>query len=179
MPNRDLLNAILRLDFLAFVERAFAEVEPRVPLAVENYVRLLAHELTALATGDTKRLILSLPPRHLKSQLTSVFLPARMLGRDPRLRLIIVSHQMDLATRFSRLIRQIIASNWYAEVFSRTRLSPDHNTVSEFVTTVGGSVRATSINAGVTGHGADVIIEDLASKMNDQSAHGYRNCPLQ
>ena len=104
MPNRDLLIAILHEDFLAFVERAFAEVEPRVTLAVEDYIRLLAHELTALAAGDTKRLILSLPPRHLKSLLTSVFLPAWMLGRDPRLRFIIVSHQMDLATLFSRLI---------------------------------------------------------------------------
>src|SRR6202035_5186335 len=116
-----------------------------------NYIRLLAHELTALATGDTKRLIINVPPRHLKSLLTSVFLPAWMLGRDPRLRLIIVSHQMDLATRFSRQIRQIIASNWYAEAFLRTRLSPDHNTASEFITTVGGSVRATSINAGSPG----------------------------
>ena len=150
MPNRDrdLLIAILHEDFLAFVARAFDEVEPRVNLAVENYIRLLAHELTALATGDTKRLIINVPPRHLKSLLTSVFLPAWMLGRDPRLRLIIVSHQMDLATRFSRQIRQIIASNWYAEAFLRTRLSPDHNTASEFITTVGGSVRATSINAG-------------------------------
>jgi hypothetical protein len=81
MPNRDLLIAILHEDFLAFVTRAFDEVEPRVNLAVENYIRLLAHEPTALAAGDTKRLILSAPPRHLKSLLTSVFLPAWMLGR--------------------------------------------------------------------------------------------------
>jgi hypothetical protein len=143
MPNRDrdLLIAILHEDFLAFVTRAFDEVEPRVNLAVENYIRLLAHELTALAAGDTKRLVISAPPRHMKSLLTSVFLPAWMLGRDPRLRFIIVSHQMDLATLFSRLIRQIAASDWYAEVFPRTRLSPDHNTASEFITTVGGSVR--------------------------------------
>ena len=91
---------------------------------VEDYIRLLAHELTALAAGDTaKRLILSLPPRHLKSLLTSVFLPAWMLGRDPRLRFIIVSHQMDLATLFSRPVRQIVASDWYAEVFPRTASS--------------------------------------------------------
>jgi predicted phage terminase large subunit-like protein len=176
MPNRDrdLLIAILHEDFLAFVARAFDEVEPRVNLAVENYIRLLAHELTALAAGDTKRLILNLPPRHLKSLLTSVFLPAWMLGRDPRLRFIIVSHQMDLATLFSRLIRQIIASDWYAEVFPRTRLSPDHNTASEFITTVGGSVRATSINAGVTGHGADVIIVDDPLDANDATSEAAR-----
>ena len=176
MPNRDrdLLIAILHEDFLAFVARAFDEVEPRVKLAVENYIRLLAHELTALAAGDTKRLILNLPPCHLKSLLTSVFLPAWMLGRDPRLRFIIVSHQMDLATLFSRLIRQIIASDWYAEVFRRTRLSPDHNTASEFITTVGGSVRATSINAGVTGHGADVIIVDDPLDANDATSEAAR-----
>src|SRR3984893_5404026 len=176
MPNRDrdLLIAILHEDFLAFVARAFDEVEPRVKLAVENYIRLLAHELTALAAADPKRLILNLPPRHLKSLLTSVFLPAWMLGRDPRLRFIIVSHQMDLATLFSRLIRQIIASDWYAEVFRRTRLSPDHNTASEFITTVGGSVRATSINAGVTGHGADVIIVDDPLDANDATSEAAR-----
>jgi hypothetical protein len=177
MPNRDrdLLIAILHKDFLAFVERAFAEVEPRVTLAVEDYIRLLARELTALATGDTKRLIINLPPRHLKSLLTSVFLPAWLLGRDPRQRLIIVSHQMDLATHFSRLIRQIIASSWYAEAFPDTPLSPDHNTASEFTTTVGGeSVRATSINAGITGHGADFIIVDDPLDAHDAASDAAR-----
>jgi hypothetical protein len=51
MPNRDLLIAILHEDFLAFVARAFDEVEPRVTLAVENYIRLLAHELRLPSGG--------------------------------------------------------------------------------------------------------------------------------
>ena len=57
------------------------------------------------------------PPkaRSLKTDL-AVFLPAWMLGRVPRLHLIIVSQQMDLATHFSRLIRQIIAKRFRASV---------------------------------------------------------------
>jgi hypothetical protein len=97
MPNRDrdLLIAILHEDFLAFVARAFDEVEPRVKLAVENYIRLLAHVLTALAAGDTKRLILNprLRRRHARrgqprrrGALPSVRQAARTRARPARLR---------------------------------------------------------------------------------------------
>jgi hypothetical protein len=170
--ERTILAAILRTDFPAFVERGFAEVEPHTELVMEDCILYVAERLGAVADGDIKHLIINEPPRHLKSLLTSVFLPAWLLGKNPAMRIIIVSHQSDLAEKFSRQVRQIVSSKWYREVFPRTQLSAEHNTASDFQTTLAGSLRATSVNAGVTGHGADLIIVDDpldANKANSQA----------
>lgn len=173
--ERDLLSAILRTDFPAFIERAFAEIEQHTELVMEDHILYVAEILTAVAEGTIRQLIVNAPPRHLKSLLTSVFLPAWMLGRNPAIRIIIVSHQSDLAEKFSRQARQIIASNWYREVFPKTRLSGEHNTASDFQTTLAGSLRATSVNAGVTGHGADLIVVDDPLDANNASSQAGRD----
>ena len=159
-PNRKVLAAILYADFLAFGERALHEVEPRNKLVLEDYILLTAQMLESVGNRKTRRLIINMPPRHLKSLLVSVFLPAWLLGREPHLKLIIVSHQTDLSQHFSRLIRQIISASWYREAFPGTQLSDNRNTVADFETTRGGGVRASSIKAGITGRGADIIIVD-------------------
>ena len=65
--ERDLLTAILRTDFPAFIQRAFAEVEPHTELVMEDYILHVAEKLTAVADGLIKHLIINEPPRHLKS----------------------------------------------------------------------------------------------------------------
>ena len=172
--ERDLLTAILRTDFPAFVQRAFTEVEPHTELVMEDYILYVSAKLTAVTDGSIKHLIINEPPRHLKSLLTSVFLPAWLLGKNPSIRIIIVSHQTDLAEKFSRQARQIIASAWYREAFPRTRLSSEHNTVADFQTTLAGSLRATSVNAGVTGHGADLIVVDDPLDANNANSQAER-----
>ncbi|MGO9845271.1 MAG: hypothetical protein ACLPKT_01325 [Methylocella sp.] len=172
--ERDLLTAILRTDFPAFIQRAFAEVEPHTELAMEDYILYVADALTAVADGSVKHLIVNEPPRHLKSLQTSVCLPAWLLGKNPAIRIIIVSHQADLAEKFSRLARQIITSAWYREAFPKTRLSSEHNTAADFQTTLAGSLRATSVSAGITGHGADLIIVDDPLDANNASSQAER-----
>ena len=62
--ERNLLAAILRTDLPAFVERAFAEVEPHTNLVAEDYILYVAEKLTAVADGSIKHLIINEPPRH-------------------------------------------------------------------------------------------------------------------
>ena len=89
---RRVLRAALATDLVAFLERAFREIEPDKTLLLHPYVEFLCAELMRVAAGDERRLILNLPPRHLKSILASVAFPAFLLGRDPRLRIAVVSH---------------------------------------------------------------------------------------
>jgi predicted phage terminase large subunit-like protein len=173
--ERDLFIAILRTDFPAFVQRAITEIEPQTNLVMEDYILYLTETLTAVAEGSIKHLIINLPPRHLKSLLTTVFLPAWLLGKNPAMRIIIVGHQTDLAEKFSRYVRQIIGSTWYREVFPKTKLSSDHNTASEFLTTLAGGLRATSVNAGIIGHGGDLIIIDDPLDANKASSQVERD----
>lgn len=94
---RRVLRAALATDLVAFLERAFRALEQDKTLLLHPYVEFLCAELMRVAAGGERRLILNLPPRHLKSILVSVVFPAFLLGRDPRLRIAVVSHSQDFA----------------------------------------------------------------------------------
>jgi hypothetical protein len=109
--------------------------------------------------GHIRRLIVSLPPRHLKSHLASIAFPAWCLGHNPSASILCISYAQDLADKLSRDCLRILASDWYQRLFP-TRLSPRHQAVPEFETTAQGSRVATSVGGVLTGRGADIIVID-------------------
>jgi hypothetical protein len=151
--------ALLRDDFASFAVRCFRELNPRTPFAGNWHVELIAAKLAAVHHGHIRRLIVSLPPRHLKSHLASVAFPAWCLGHDPSAQILCVSYAQDLADKLSRDCRRIVASDWYHRLFP-TRLSPQRQAVPEFETTAQGSRVATSVGGVLTGRGADIIVID-------------------
>src|SRR2546427_12958989 len=74
---------ILRRDFLSFAERAFYELNPQTVLSMSPYTEVMAAKLEACRLGRCTRLIINVPPRHLKSHLASIALPAWYLGHYP------------------------------------------------------------------------------------------------
>jgi hypothetical protein len=167
---RRVLRAALATDLAAFLERAFREIEQGETLLLHPYVEFLCAELMRVEAGDERRLILNLPPRHLKSLLTSVAFPAFLLGRDPRLRIAVVSHSQSLARLFASQCHRTVSSYWYRKVFPETRLQADRNSAIDFETTAGGGRYAASFDTGVTGRGFDVTILD-----DPLSAHDARS----
>jgi hypothetical protein len=109
-------------------------------------------------TREIPRLIINLPPRHLKSLLASVAFPAWCLGHDPSAQILCVSYAQDLADKLARDCRGIMMSPWYRRIFP-TRLAPHRQAVQEFLTTRQGYRLATS-NGGVLTGGADIILID-------------------
>src|SRR5271155_64261 len=116
-------------------------------------------KLAAVFEGRIRRLIINLPPRHLKSHLASVAFPAWCLGRNPSAQILCVSYAQELADKLSRDSRRIVASDWYRQAFP-TRLSPQRQAVPEFETTAQGCRIATSVGGVLSGRGADIIIID-------------------
>src|SRR5581483_5927718 len=104
-------------------------------------------------------LLVNLPPGHLKTSLGSVCLAAWLLGHEPSLKIIVVSHAEHLSKSIARKIRSISQSAWFREVFP-TRIKKGHAEVTDFGTSVGGGVFVTSFHAGFTGRRADIIIVD-------------------
>jgi hypothetical protein len=155
---RRVLRAALANDLVAFLERAFREIEPDKTLLLHPYVEFLGAELMRVAAGVERRLILNLPPRHLKSLLTSVAFPAFLLGLDPRKRIAVVSHSQDLARIFALQCHRTVSSDWYRKVFPLTRLRA--NSAIDFETTAGGGRYAASFKTGITGRGFDLIVID-------------------
>jgi predicted phage terminase large subunit-like protein len=167
-------DAVLRTDFVAFVERAFRDYDPGTKLELENYIRLICSHLGEVAERKLLRLAVSIPPRHLKSFLISIAFPAWLLGCDPKCRIMVLSHDMVLAKELSKACRNIVKADWYQRIFPATTLSRDSDTTLHFNTEQGGGRFAASMDSGVTGHGADVIVVDDPLAANNAFSQAER-----
>jgi len=74
---------VLRQDFAAFMGRCFSDLNPQGELAMNWHLEVIAAKLMEVREGKIRRLIINLPPRHLKSLMASVAFPAWCLGHDP------------------------------------------------------------------------------------------------
>ena len=157
--------SVLRNDFLAFARKAILELIG-TKLEKDPYIEYLASELMKFIDGETKRLLINLPPRHLKTLLGSICLAAWKLAHEPSAKIMVVTYAEHLAESIARAVRGILQSAWFKEVFE-TRIAKDHSAVMDFATTAGGALYAVSFGGGITGRGADLIIVDDPHDIKD------------
>ena len=160
-------DALRRSNFYIFVIEAFHILHPGAELSKEPYLEAMCWQLQEVAEGRTQRLLVTVPPRHLKSVCTSVALVAWMLGHNPGLKVIVASYGEDLARRHATDFRKVMQSAMYRRMFPATRIEPRSNRADEMRTTRGGGRKAVSLGGAVTGFGADVIIIDDLMKAQD------------
>ncbi|MBN9597947.1 MAG: hypothetical protein J0G36_21670 [Afipia sp.] len=153
-------RAVMKADLQAFLEGAFPIVDNRWPLEVAPYLEYLVNELAGVAEGRETRLIVNLPPRHLKSVLTSIVFVAWLLGRNPKQRIAVISHSQALASDLASKTLQLINSEFYRRSFPTLELRDNGRKAMDFVTTEGGGRYAASFETGITGRGFDIIIID-------------------
>src|SRR4051812_45447376 len=134
-----LFDEILKQDFRAFIHRVVQQLSSGTPYQPNWHIDAAAYQLERVRRGELTRLIINMPPRSLKSIVTSVAFPAFLLGHNPGMRIICVSYGADLAAKHARDFREIINSPWYRRLFPKTRISPAKNTEAEITTTAGGS----------------------------------------
>ena len=103
-------DTLLRQDFCSFAGRCFHDLNPQAELAINWHLDVIAAKLTAVREGKIRRLIINLPPRHLKSLMASIAFPAWCLGHDPSAQLLCVSYAQDLADKLARDCRGIMMS---------------------------------------------------------------------
>ena len=172
--RRDILRAVLRDDFEAFIEAVFLTLLPSGTFVPSWHISALAYVLREVAEGRCTRLAINLPPRHLKSICASVALPAWILGHDPTRSIICASYSEELAKKHARDCRLIMESSWYKALFPGTRLSRRKNTELEITTTKHGFRLTTSVGGTLTGRGADVMIIDDPIKASDGESEAAR-----
>jgi predicted phage terminase large subunit-like protein len=171
-PGRIYAN-ILRNDFCAFNHRSFLELNPQAQLEPNWHLEVLAAKLEEVRRGTCRRLIITIPPRHLKSHTASIAFPAWLSGHNPAIQILCISYAQDLSDKLARDCRTLIASPFYQTLFG-TRLSAERNAVAEFETTEGGYRLSSSVGGVVTGRGADVIIVDDPIKADDALSDARR-----
>jgi predicted phage terminase large subunit-like protein len=166
-------DALLRGDFAAFAERAFHTLYPRSRFLTNWHLQVIAARLQAVRMGHIRRLAINLPPRHLKSLLASVALPAWVLGHEPSAEILCVSYAQELADKWSRDCRRIVSSPWYRWLFT-TRLAPARQAMAEFETTAQGRRIAAGVGGVLTGRGADLIVIDDPLKPEEALSEARR-----
>jgi hypothetical protein len=169
----DEYKTILRSDLGYFAERCFSEINPQTGFLANWHIEVIAAKLAAVRQGKIRRLIINLPPRHLKSLMASVAFPAWCLGHDPSAQILCVSYAQDLADKLARDCRSVMTSPWYRRIFP-TRLAPHRQAVQEFVTTRQGYRLATSTGGVLTGRGADYILIDDPLKPDEALSDAQR-----
>ena len=156
-------------DFLSFVKCVWPEF-------IEGaHHRHIAKKFNDLANKKINRLIVNMPPRHTKSEFASYLLPAWMVGRNPKLKIIQATHTGELAIRFGRKAKHLIDSEEYGKIFE-TRLQEDSQAAGRWETAQGGEYFAAGVGGAITGRGADLlIIDDPHSEQDAMSANAFEN----
>ena len=166
------LQALLAKDLTAFTEFAFGVVRPGVPLKRNWHLDAVTYKLSQVAKGYIRRLIITLPPRSLKSLCASVALPAWFLGHYPWERVVVVSYSDFLSRHHANDFRRVVNHPLYQATFPAMRL--DRDTDREITTTERGKRIATSIDGTLTGLGGNLIIIDDPIKLGDAMSDAVR-----
>ncbi len=170
-----LLQAILRQDMGAFAERCFYDVAGGNRYVHNWHLDALAYHLTKVADGRCKRLVITLPPRSLKSLYASIAFPAWVLGHDPHRRIVCVSYGRNLTTAHANGFRSIVRTPWYRALFPLMRIDPRKDTEDEVRTTRGGFRLAATVGGALTGRGGSIVVIDDAMKADDARSETLRN----
>ena len=141
-------------DFLSFVKYMWPEA------ILGEHHKKMAAAFNNIANGKLKRLIINMPPRHTKSEFASYLLPAFIMGREPRTKIIQATHTGELAVRFGRKVRNLMDSDKYKEVYDDVVLRADSKAAGRWDTSHGGEYFAVGVGGAMTGRGADLLIID-------------------
>ena len=83
---------------------------------------MIAKKFEAIATGENKRLIINMPPRHTKSEFASYLFPSWIIGRAPKTKIIQTTHTAELAVNFGRKVRNLLDTDTYNSIFDGVEL---------------------------------------------------------
>jgi phage terminase large subunit-like protein len=155
----------------AFVRAAWPIMEPDTPLVWGWHIDYICAHLEAVTFGLIRRLIINVPPGHMKSLITSVFWPAWMWLREPGTRILCASYGLDLAIRDATKTKDLVTDEWYVNSFHPDwKIRSDSKAKQNYSNTARGSRKSMSVGSGTTGNrGHGVIIDDPLSIMDGYS----------
>ncbi len=164
------------IDFVSYVKKDYLP---------NWHHELLASYLDRFVKGEIKRLMVFMPPQHGKSELVSRMLPAFILGKQPKAKIVLASYSSTLASSFNRECQRYIDTEEYHDVFPETTLSSSNVVTvagnwlrnSEIFETVGfgGFLKTVGVGGSLTGTPADfAIIDDPVKDSIEASSATYQ-----
>jgi len=163
-------NETCQNNFLNFVDVMWPE------FISGRHHKIIAEKLERVASGELKRLIINMAPRHTKSEFASFLFPAWMMGKNPKMKIIQATHTTELAVNFGRKTKNLLDSDDYKTIFPRVKLSADSKASGRWDTSAGGMYYAVGVGSNLAGRGGDlIIIDDPHSEQTAMSASGFED----
>ena len=170
----------MRRSLKQFILGSWNTIEPGRNFYDNWHIDAICEYLQAVAEGDIRRLIINIPPRHMKSITSSVALPAWVWTRDPQKRFLFASYANSLSIRDSVKCRRLIDSPWYKDHFGENfRLTTDQNQKQRFDNDQTGYRIATSVDGALTGEGGDIIVIDDPHNVREAESSTVREGVLE
>lgn len=171
-PTFENFYNLMRTDLSGFTGEVVKTVSPEANYQHNWHIDLIAQYLLACQRGEIKRLIINIPPRHLKSISVNVAFPAWLLGHNPGEQIMCASYGQRLSEKHGNDCRLVMQQQWYKDLFPDTHISPTEDTKAKFVTTARGHRISTSVGGTATGEGAQYLIVDdpVSAKQGESSA---------
>ena len=136
--------------------------------------RLEKFEQEAVA-GKSPRLMITVPPRHGKSEIASRTFPAWFLGRNPDMEIIACSHGASLAESFSRKARDLAKTDMHQSIFPEMQIDANAQGVKNWMTTQGGGYLPAGVDGPIVGRGFNVgIIDDVHKSWKEADSENIR-----
>ena len=146
---------------------------PELRYLVPRHIAYLSTRLTMAVLGFAKRrLIVSCPPRHGKSEQISNWLPTWFLNNRPHGRVMLGAYNTDFAKQWGRKVRNNIET--YGSELN-VRMSGDSTGVEHWHTSAGGGMMARGLGGAFTGFGGDLLIcDDPIKSAAEANSAAYR-----
>jgi predicted phage terminase large subunit-like protein len=166
-------DAVLRRDFESFLRRCFMTLNPGALYLPNWHIQASAYQLARIRRGEITRLIINMPPRHLKSLTVTVAFTAFLLGLEPWRRIYTISYGNELSSKHASDFRSIVESAWFQRAFLNMRIA--RSVDDEIFTTDRGYRKSTSVSGTLTGLGGDLFIIDDPQKPADAQSEPLRS----
>lgn len=176
----DALNKILAEKSLAeFLSQHWRYIDPH-PYVHGWHIDAICEHMQYVVNGEIQRILINIPPRHMKSIGISVGLPAWAWIDHPELQFLYSSYASSLSIRDGIKCRRVIDSALYQERWgNKFTLTSDQNTKIRFDNDKGGYRICTSVDGMTTGEGGDVVVIDDANNVKDGESDTVRTATNQ
>ena len=170
----------MRRSLKEFTKSSWPAIEPGRDFHDNWHIDAISDHLQAVVEGDIKRLIINIPPRHMKSISVAVALPAWTWTIQPSKKFLYASYAGSLSIRDSVKCRRLIDSRWYKEHFGESfKLTGDQNQKQRFENDHTGARIATSVDGALTGEGGDIIVIDDPHNVRESESSTVRDGVLE
>lgn len=163
-----------------FVKQSWHVVEPGIPFIQSWHIEQICEHLEAITSGDIRKLLINIPPRHSKSTIVSVMWPIWEWLTDPSQKFLCASYSGNLSIRDNLKARRLIQSPWYQDRWGHMfELAGDQNAKARFENSATGYRLATSVGGTATGEGGSRLILDDPHGAQDAQSDTMRESALE